>query len=109
MNPIKTDNVDNSEDIKADITNNSEKIPRKRAKTLNSIDQISLNIQKNLLKTTTSTNVDNEPTKKDKTPKKLDRLPSKLCNANVTTPIRIKKNRINNLTSNLWNLKEEKA
>ena len=49
MNPVKTENVDNSENMKADITNNSGKIPRprrKRAKTINSIDQISLNIQK---------------------------------------------------------------
>jgi len=112
MNPIKTDNIGNSESLKADITNNSQNIPRqgrKRAKTLNSIDQISLNIQKNLLETATSTNVDNEPTKKDKTPRKSDRSSSKFCDVNVSTPVRKKKNRINNLASNLWNLKYDKV
>ena len=116
MNPVKTENVDNSENMKADITNNSQKIPcpgRKRAKTLNSIDQISLNIQKNLLETATSTNIDNEPTKEDKllekTPRKSDRSSSKFCDLNVSTPVRKKKNRINNLASNLWNLKYEKV
>ena len=105
MKPSNTDNGDNSEIMKVDITNNSEKIHRpgrNRAKTINSIDQISLNIQKNILETTKSTNV-------NKTPKKSGHSPSKFCNVSVPTPIRKKKNRINNLTNNLWNLKEEKA